>query len=104
MPRNSPRLTCLVCGSDLTRPPTGRPPTYCGTGCRRAAENERGRLDRHLGWLARERSRLAREALIPGAYSTHVDRLAVLDAEIAAAEQRLLALLAGSSGGDVDSS
>ena len=31
--------TCKVCGAELLEPKaTGRPPTYCSTGCRRAAE------------------------------------------------------------------
>ena len=42
------RETCLKCGEPLQQPATGRPAVYCSTGCRRAAEYELRRLQRHL--------------------------------------------------------
>jgi hypothetical protein len=43
-----PRNTCLKCDEPLQQPTTGRPALYCSTGCRRAAEYELRRLQRHL--------------------------------------------------------
>lgn len=43
--------TCVMCGRALTQPATGRPRRYCSTGCRRAADLEVRRLDRHLDQL-----------------------------------------------------
>jgi hypothetical protein len=48
---------CVKCGTELSVPETGRPPRYCSKGCRRAAEYEIRRLQRHLEDLElRERS------------------------------------------------
>jgi len=32
--------TCRSCGAPVTQPSTGRPRTYCSTGCRRLAEHD----------------------------------------------------------------
>ena len=39
---------CLKCRTPLTPTAAGRPPSYCSTGCRRAAEYELRRIQRHL--------------------------------------------------------
>ena len=42
-------MTCRKCGTELpTRTGSGRPPTYCSTGCRRATEYELRRLQKAL--------------------------------------------------------
>ncbi|MGB5409333.1 MAG: hypothetical protein WBN08_20625 [Thiogranum sp.] len=51
-------LTCRKCGNALQQPATGRPPTYCSKACRRAAEYEITRINRHLEKLESERIRL----------------------------------------------
>jgi hypothetical protein len=48
--------TCIVCGSELEQPATGRPRTYCGEPCRRAAEYELRRAQSLL--LSAERSEM----------------------------------------------
>ncbi len=50
--------TCPIDGVPLVRPPTGRPPTFCGVACRRVAEHELRRLDRRLAGLEEERDRV----------------------------------------------
>ena len=78
--------TCRICGRPLTRPAVGRPPTYCGTPCRRAGELERGRLDRRLERLADARVQWLQ-------WPNAENALASIDGEIAQAQARLLALL-----------
>ncbi len=39
---------CLKCGKPLTKPATGRPPSYCSRGCRRSAEHEIRRINRYI--------------------------------------------------------
>ena len=46
---------CLKCRTPLTPTAVGRPSRYCSTGCRRAAEFELRRLQRHLERLERQR-------------------------------------------------
>jgi hypothetical protein len=82
---------CLICGGPLQQPATGRPPTYCGTACRRAARYERQRLQRRLTTLETGLANL--RALGPGL--TTPAYLASLQEQIDRAEARLLALLAG---------
>ena len=50
--------SCLKCGSPLTKSAAGRPSSYCSVACRRAAEYERKRLQKHL-----ERLEIEGEAL-----------------------------------------
>ena len=40
--------TCRNSGAPLTRPPTGRPPSYCGVPSRRSAEMAIERQDRRI--------------------------------------------------------
>ena len=47
-------VECLKCGAALEPRATGRPPTYCGPVCRRAAEFELRRLQRRLEVAERE--------------------------------------------------
>jgi hypothetical protein len=79
---------CLKCAAPLDRPETGRPPTYCGPACARAAEYELRRLQRHLEHLERFASDL-RLMGDPDRQAATVDR------ELARAEERLRLLLAG---------
>ena len=46
---------CLKCRTPLTPTAVGRPPSYCSTGCRRAAEYELRRIQRHLERLEAQR-------------------------------------------------
>ena len=46
---------CLKCRAPLTPTAAGRPPSYCSTGCRRAAEYELRRIQRHLERLEAQR-------------------------------------------------
>lgn len=50
-------LTCKKCGRNLAKPRTGRPPRWCSTGCRRAAEYEITRLQRRLERLEEQREK-----------------------------------------------
>jgi hypothetical protein len=40
--------TCVKCGNPLEKPKTGRPPSYCSSACRRSAEYELRRLQKHI--------------------------------------------------------
>lgn len=54
---SSRRVTCPQCGNSLPPAPArGRPPTYCGTTCRRAAEFEIKRIQARL--LSAERAEI----------------------------------------------
>ena len=55
-------VACLMCDTPLDQPATGRPRTYCGVACRRAAEYELRRIQSLLR-LAEKRDVLAREAV-----------------------------------------
>ena len=46
---------CLKCRKPLKPTGVGRPPSYCSTGCRRAAEYELRRIQRHLERLEAQR-------------------------------------------------
>lgn len=84
------RPGCLICGADLERPPTGRPPSYCGQVCQRLAKNERRRLDRQLGNLERFTSSLR----MMGGGPRHFQReLTHAQAEMERIEARLRVLL-----------
>ena len=85
--------SCLKCGEPLQRPAAGRPPTYCSTTCRRAAESERRRLQRRLQGL--EATLAAAEAQGRGDQAQAI----WLRKAIATAEGRLRVLLAGSPDG-----
>lgn len=83
------RSGCLVCGTPLQQPPpTGRPPTYCGAGCKSLARYERRRLDRRLANL----ETFAATIRMMGDPDRQLGRIQV---EIDGASTRLRALLAG---------
>jgi sugar-specific transcriptional regulator TrmB len=93
---------CLKCGGPLSQPPTGRPRSYCGPACRQAAAYEIKRLQRRLEALEERASRLRHEretGVKDWLGRTRAEALADVEAEIAAAEERLRALLAGASEG-----
>jgi hypothetical protein len=46
---------CVKCERPLKPTGVGRPPSYCSTGCRRAAEYELRRIQRHLERLEAQR-------------------------------------------------
>lgn len=73
----------------MQQPATGRPRTYCSTGCRRAAEKEIGRINDRLTQLEKMamNARLGYGMPTPG-------ELRGIEAEIARAETRLRDLLA----------
>ena len=50
---------CATCNAGLPEPGTGRPPTYCGTACRRAAEYDLRRLNSSLLLAEKHRVRVA---------------------------------------------
>ena len=93
------KLACLKCGGPLPeRPATGRPATYCSVACRRAAEFEIRRLNRRLEVLEVKASGLrhGRDSGIRD-WQGRTPQMALADVEeeIAEAEARLRALLAG---------
>ncbi len=95
------RTDCLVCSAPLARSGAGRPPAYCSTGCRRAAERELARADARLGRIEGEmealRLRLAEYAVARPMGSATVPtaraRLAALEGEHRAATGRIRDLL-----------
>lgn len=92
----------MKCGRPRTAPKTGRPPTYCGDGCRRAAEYELRRIQRHLERLEAERRELQRSRVTPEHFQwrdpcnrTPEEARGDVDREIAELEGRLRALVEG---------
>lgn len=92
--------TCLNCGAPAPIPATGRPASYCSTGCRRAAQSERQRIVRHLSRLE-ELTMELRHAVrrgsdskwsTPGGYLTADERLADVQVDIVALTKRLTLL------------
>ena len=77
--KGRPPTACLKCSAPLEAPTTGRPPRYCTVGCRRAAEFELRRLQRHL-------ERLERQAespwLSPSGLKETQDRIAQLEVRL----------------------
>jgi predicted nucleic acid-binding Zn ribbon protein len=69
-------MACLVCRAPLERPEMGRPPSYCSTGCRRAAEYELRRLQRRLQVLEDQaaRERILGNAVLAGRVESEVKR------------------------------
>ncbi len=90
---------CLKCGAPLPAPPaTGRPPVYCGPGCRRAVEYEVRRITRRLEHNEDELQRLERRLavpLTPYQSKTIVNDVEVVRRQLAEDEARLAALLGG---------
>jgi len=93
---------CLKCAGPLPeQAATGRPPSYCSEGCRRAAEFEIRRLNRRLERLEERVSELrhSRSSTRDWLCRTPQQALADTEAEIAEAEGRLRALLGGEADG-----
>ncbi len=90
---------CLKCGAPLPEPPaTGRPPVYCGPGCRRAVEYEVRRITRRLERDEDELQRLDRRLagrLTPQQTKTIAGDMEVVRRHLAEDEARLAALLGG---------
>jgi len=82
--------SCKICQKPLSEKKRGRPPVYCGTACRRAAEYEIKRVDNRLGELEKQLSDLRSSP--PGLYLLTDPTL--IAAEIALQRTRLLELLA----------
>jgi len=86
--------SCRKCGTTLPEPSKGRPRTYCGVGCRRAAEREVRRLDSSIAALeGRQLSHRESVAFGNGTASWYEAKIAHIDAEIATAEARMRELL-----------
>ncbi len=79
------------CGKSLEQPAgAGRPPTYCGTACRRAAEFEIRRLDK---LLARLEDRLVDLRLRSFSIEREGVEAARITAEVELAHRRMVVLL-----------
>lgn len=94
-----PNMTekCRKCGADLPVSTSGRPATYCSTGCRRAAEYEIRRPSRRLESLETERDVLLVQLAEPSPYPHAIQRargaLKATEAAMARYEARLRDLL-----------
>ena len=85
---------CRKCGTPLPEPSVGRPRTYCGVACRRAAEREIRRLDNSIAALeGRQLSHRESVAFGNGTAAYHEDKIAHLQVTIATAEERMRELL-----------
>ena len=78
---------CIKCCKPLEKPATGRPPRYCSRACRRAAEYEIRRLNRHLGRLETEREELRHSRIKLGDWLGRSHRQRVNDNRKALAEK-----------------
>lgn len=59
------KFVCVKCGKPLEEPSgAGRAPRYCSVACRRAAEFELRRIQRHLERLEQQRMELAHHNLL----------------------------------------
>ena len=83
--------TCLICGTNIAAKPTGRPPTFCSTGCRRMAEYDIKRLNATIVELEDQARRLRDPARIP--YSKDAEHAEFIQAEIGDAREKLRELL-----------
>ena len=91
---------CLTCGRPLpARTGRGRPLQYCGAGCRRGAEFEIRRIDRHIAGLEKHLSWLRRTD--PRFRMEDDADLRRLEAEIALQRARFGALLNGTKAKEV---
>lgn len=81
---------CPIDGRALTRPATGRPPTYCSVACRRVAEAELRRIDRRIAGLESDRDAqiISLAAWHTGAFKGPDRQLAATEAAIATATER----------------
>jgi len=87
--------SCRKCGTHpLPEPSIGRPRTFCGVGCRRAAEREVRRLDNSIAALeGRQLSHQESAAFANGRPEYHEAKIAHLQVAIATAEARMRDLL-----------
>ncbi len=86
--------SCRKCGTDLPLPSIGRPRTFCGVGCRRAAERDVRRLDNSIAALeGRQLSHRESVAFGNGRPEYHEAKIAHIRTEIATAEARMRELL-----------
>jgi hypothetical protein len=83
----------MKCGTPLSKPPTGRPPSYCSRTCRRAAEFEIRRCERRLERLEGKASDLRIDGAAEGGHDWHEKRLARVVIEIEHYERRLETLI-----------
>ena len=94
-------LSCIKCGTPLSYAGTGRKPRYCAQSCRRAAEYELRRVQRHLFNLEAQRTtyqrrqQVVKEARIKRRIQEDID---ALTAAIDRQEARLRALLGAGEG------
>jgi hypothetical protein len=79
---------CLVCGTPLTQPSTGRPRRYCKRSCHQVAELERRRIVSRLATLDTYASNLR---LMAG----NKRQLGRVEEEVQRLTRRLVALLDG---------
>jgi hypothetical protein len=84
----------MKCGKPLSKPATGRPPSYCSTTCRRATEFEIRRCERRLERLEGKASDLRIEGATEDGEDWHSRRLDRVSNEIKRYERRLDDLLA----------
>jgi len=83
------KTTCVKCGKEIEgQTTTGRPKDYCSTGCRRAAEYEKNRINSRMGKL----EDLLSSARLGCGFDPASD-VEKLKAEIAIYEERLRVLL-----------
>jgi len=85
---------CVKCGTGVEQPTTGRPRSYCGPVCRRAAEFKLRRLQRRLE-AAEQSVLMARRTpeFGPGSPQHHRRQLAFAEGHLAGLEERLRTLL-----------
>lgn len=67
MTAKAPALACAKCRAALKKPPTGRPPRWCSTACRRSAENEIRRLTSQISTHESRRDALTLELALHAA-------------------------------------
>lgn len=92
----SEKVCCRKCGAALKRPKTGRPPVWCSTACRRAAEYEVKRVNRRLEVLETQRDRLISDGDNGMRYMggrTHAQQIKGVQTAINKNEERLRSLL-----------
>jgi len=98
-------MHCPRCKADVRGSGKGRPPTYCGEPCRRAAEYELRRIQRGLEKSEDRLREWRRKAVLIeadkyrgiGSLDNAEVQIAVHEAEIAELEERLRLLLAAGS-------
>jgi hypothetical protein len=87
--------TCLICGKGLSKPATGRPPTFCGSECKRLAEYRSRRIQRQLEKLDKAQSDARIYAATYGGGELSARQLEALAGEVALLEDQLRVLVTG---------